>query len=108
VGIGVKMKENEADISHLSSAEIIHAWSFTSVPTIYLYDVEHSHEDIKTFPPDKPLYYNVLVLFNVFSIPALRKMGVSITEGSIFFCYSISYSVHLLLLLLLLGGFPCL
>jgi hypothetical protein len=75
------------DISHPSSAEVKHAWSFTSIPYIYLYDVEHSHEDTfifaKTFPPDNTLYYTVLTVFNVFSIPALRKMGVSITEGSI-------------------------
>lgn len=69
VGTGVKMKENEADVSHLSSAEVIHAWSFASIPSIYLYDVEHSHKDIfifvKTFPPDNPLYYTVL--FSMFS-----------------------------------------
>lgn len=92
-------------ISHLSSAGAIHAWSFASVPSIYLYDVEHSYL-CKTFPPDNPLYYTVLILSNVFSIPALRKMCVSITEGSIFSCYSIIYSTHFLLLLLLLGWFP--
>lgn len=93
------MKEKEADISNPSRIEVEHAWRLASIPSIYLYDVEHDHKDIfilvKIFHPDNSLYYTVLILFNVFRIPALRKMGDG--EGSASSCYMITYSILFLL-----------